>query len=152
MYVSTTRDIIARVRIIQGEEIQENQIKINAATISKEIEETGSIAVYDILFDVDEAKLKNSSAPILGEIAGYMSANGQIKIYVVGHTDNTGSYDHNMDLSRRRADAVVEALVDDHGIETSRLRASGVGPIAPIASNLTEDGKAKNRRVQLVAQ
>ncbi len=152
VYLSDSRDLIARVRIIEGGEIQENQIRVDASTISKEIEESGSIALYDILFDVDKAEIKKSSAPILKEIAEYLTANKEIKIYVVGHTDNTGSYSHNLDLSKRRANAVVAKLTKDQGVDSSRLKAEGRGPVAPGASNLTEAGRAQNRRVQLVAQ
>jgi len=75
-----------------------------------------------------------------------------VKLYVVGHTDNTGTYEYNLDLSRRRAAAVVEALTRGHGVAAARLKAVGVGPVAPVASNATEEGRAKNRRVELVAQ
>ena len=70
----------------------------------------------------------------------------------MGHTDSTGSFEYNMKLSRDRAAAVTQSLVTDHGIAATRLTAQGVGPLAPVASNGTEDGKAKNRRVELVAQ
>jgi outer membrane protein OmpA-like peptidoglycan-associated protein len=71
---------------------------------------------------------------------------------VVGHTDSQGTYEHNMDLSMRRAEAVVKSLADDYSIDKGRLRAAGVGYLAPVASNDTVDGQAKNRRVELVKQ
>jgi outer membrane protein OmpA-like peptidoglycan-associated protein len=71
---------------------------------------------------------------------------------VAGHTDNVGTYDYNMDLSQRRAKAVVAALAAEHGVEATRLRSVGVGPVAPIASNESEKGRAQNRRVELVKQ
>ena len=75
-----------------------------------------------------------------------------MKVHVVGHTDNVGGMDANMELSRDRAEAVVQALVKDHGVAVSRLNAYGDGPYAPVASNDTDEGKAKNRRVELVKQ
>ena len=71
---------------------------------------------------------------------------------MVGHTDNVGTYDYNMKLSKDRADAVVKALAGKYGIAAACLLACGVGPMAPVASNMTEEGRAKNRRVELVAQ
>ena len=69
---------------------------------------------------------------------------------MVGHTDNQGGLDYNMDLSRRRAGAVVAALTEQHGIAADRLRPAGVGPLAPAATNDTEEGRSLNRRVELV--
>ena len=77
--------------------------------------------------------------------------NGSLKVYVVGHTDSVGSFDSNMSLSKARADAVVKAL-SGKGIAVARLKAYGVASLAPVASNDSEDGKAKNRRVELVKQ
>ncbi len=86
------------------------------------------------------------------EIAKYLKNNPGVRLYVVGHTDKTGSYDYNLDLSRRRAASVVKALVNRHGIAPARLKPVGVGPVASVASNSSEKGRAKNRRVELVAQ
>ena len=73
-----------------------------------------------------------------------------MKLLVVGHTDNDGGYKHNLDLSKKRADAIVKALVQKHKIKSARLTAVGVSSAAPVASNGTTEGKAKNRRVELV--
>ena len=81
-----------------------------------------------------------------------MKSETALKVFVVGHTDNVGGLEGNMKLSQDRADAVVQALVHDHGIAASRLKSFGAGPYAPVASNDTEDGRAKNRRVELVKQ
>jgi OOP family OmpA-OmpF porin len=81
-----------------------------------------------------------------------LKSDASLKVHVVGHTDNVGGLDANMKLSRDRADAVVQALVRNHGIIASRLNTYGDGPYAPVASNDTEEGKAKNRRVELVKQ
>jgi outer membrane protein OmpA-like peptidoglycan-associated protein len=69
---------------------------------------------------------------------------------VVGHTDNTGDYTHNIELSGRRAQAIVDAVVNDYDVEPTRLAAVGVGPLAPINTNRTEYGRSQNRRVELV--
>jgi OmpA-OmpF porin, OOP family len=73
-----------------------------------------------------------------------------MKLLVVGHTDNDGGYKHNLDLSKKRADAIVKALVQKHQVKSTRLTAVGVSSAAPIASNKSPEGRAKNRRVELV--
>ena len=84
--------------------------------------------------------------------AKLLEGNAALSVYIVGHTDITGSYEHNLQLSRDRAAAVVKALVGKHGIAASRLKEAGVGPLAPVAANDTEEGRARNRRVDLVRQ
>jgi outer membrane protein OmpA-like peptidoglycan-associated protein len=79
-----------------------------------------------------------------------LNANSSLKIYVVGHTDMTGQLDYNMELSLRRAESVVEALVNTHGIAADRLKAQGAGPLCPVSTNNTEEGRKLNRRVELV--
>jgi outer membrane protein OmpA-like peptidoglycan-associated protein len=78
--------------------------------------------------------------------------NGQpaMKVFIVGHTDSQGAYEHNMTLSRQRAEAVAAALANSHKIARNRLYTAGIGYLAPIGSNATEDGRALNRRVELV--
>ena len=78
------------------------------------------------------------------------AANPQLKLHVVGHTGNQGTADHNLDLSRRRAATVVRELGASHGVAPGRLDAFGCGLYAPVASNDSEEGRAKNRRVELV--
>jgi outer membrane protein OmpA-like peptidoglycan-associated protein len=79
-----------------------------------------------------------------------MKGNPSLRIHVVGHTDNQGKPDYNLDLSRRRAASVVKELTGKYGIAADRLDSFGCGLFSPLASNATEDGRAKNRRVELV--
>jgi OmpA-OmpF porin, OOP family len=88
----------------------------------------------------------------LDEIAKLLGLNLQLKLHVVGHTDNVGEFSYNMTLSQARAEAVVKALQTDYKISADRLKPSGVGPLCPVAANTTDEGRAKNRRVELVAQ
>ncbi len=81
-----------------------------------------------------------------------MSQNPTLKLHVVGHTDNAGDLAMNMKLSQARAAAVVAALTTKYGVPANRLNPYGMGPYAPVASNKTDEGKAKNRRVELVEQ
>ena len=110
----------------------------------------GHVALYGILFDFDRDEVKPESAPTLAEIATLLRNDPALRLAVVGHTDAQGGADYNLDLSRRRADHVVAALVRGHGIDASRLQARGAGAGEPVASNDSEDGRAKNRRVELV--
>ena len=108
------------------------------------------MAVYGIYFDTGKATLKPESDAALAEIAKLLTADTALKLNVVGHTDNAGSLDANMKLSQARAEAVAKALTRRHGIAASRLKSFGVASLAPVASNDSEDGRAKNRRVELV--
>ena len=127
-------------------------IIVDAAALGKDIRSTGHVAVYDITFDTNKATIKPESAKAIGEVAKLLKADAELKIFVVGHTDNTGTVDGNQKLSQDRANSVMQSLIKDHGIAAARLKAAGCGQYAPVASNDTEDGRARNRRVELVKQ
>lgn len=128
------------------------EIVADAKFMAEGINTTGHVAIYGIYFDFNKADLKPESEPALKEITKLLQHDPKLKIYVVGHTDNAGGLDYNMKLSQQRAEAVVKELVSKYEIAPDRLKAGGVGPWAPVASNDTEEGKAKNRRVELVKQ
>jgi len=113
---------------------------------------SGHIAVNGILFDTGKADVKPESAPALQEVAKMLKQNPTLKVYVVGHTDNAGVLTANIDLSKRRAAAIVLSLTGQYGVPAAQLQAYGDGPYAPIASNDSESGRALNRRVELVKQ
>ena len=106
---------------------------------------------YLVYFDTDSAVIKPESEAAIKAIADLLKTDGGLKLYVVGHTDMVGKLDYNMDLSSKRAQSVVEALVGKHGVAAGRLVAKGVGPLCPVSTNATEDGRKLNRRVDLVA-
>ena len=139
------------INIIEKEAMGQD-VLADASSMAKSIKETGRVAVYGIYFDTGKSTLKPESQPTLQEIAKLMKANPAYKLYVVGHTDNTGSFDANMKLSMDRASAVINALVVQHSLNAASLKACGDGPTAPVATNDTEAGKALNRRVELVKQ
>lgn len=128
----------------------EQSIVVSADQIAKDIGGGGKVVFYGIYFDTDKATLKAESGPTLEEMAKWLKANSQAKVYIVGHTDMQGAHDHNVRLSRERAASVVAALAGQHGIAKERLAADGAGPLAPVASNADEAGRAKNRRVEMV--
>ena len=123
---------------------------VDAEQMAKGLGDEGHIAVYGIYFDTDSATVKAESEPTLKEIAKLLTRSSGLKLIVVGHTDNQGTLDYNMDLSKRRARAVVDALTSAHGVARDRLSSGGVGYLAPVASNATEAGRALNRRVELI--
>lgn len=133
-------------------EAMKQEVVASAAVMGNDINATGHVSVYGIYFDTAKSDIKPESDAAISEIAKLLNNDAALKLYVVGHTDNVGSLDSNMKLSRDRADAVVKALTGKHGIAAARLKPHGVASLAPVASNDTDSGKAKNRRVELVKQ
>jgi len=119
---------------------------------AKEIDENGKIAIYGIHFDTDKTEVKPESETVLKEVSKLLSQNPSLKLYIVGHTDNVGEFDYNMKLSQARAESVVKELTSKYGVASDRVKPYGVGPLSPAASNKTEEGRVKNRRVELIEQ
>ncbi|MEK6804949.1 MAG: OmpA family protein [Nitrospirota bacterium] len=123
---------------------------VTAKAIGEGLMVEGRVVLDGILFDTDLATLKAESKPALDAIATFLTGHAALKAYIVGHTDSTGEFGHNMQLAKDRAAAVVAALVNDYKIAPERLAAHGVGPLSPARTNKTDDGRTKNRRVELV--
>lgn len=132
---------------IVEKEAMAQEVVADAKSLMSEIQARGSASVYGIFFDFDKADIKPESEPAIKEIAKLLQENKSLKLYVVGHTDNVGTIDYNMKLSKARADAVVKELVTKYKVSSERLKAFGVASLSPVASNKTEEGRAKNRRV-----
>jgi len=132
--------------------LKQDMVSVSASDMSKAIASTGRVALYGILFDTARAELKTESRPALEEIARLMQSDPSLKLRVVGHTDNQGALESNITLSKRRAEAVTATLAGSYGVAANRLSAFGVADLAPVASNGGEEGRAKNRRVELVPQ
>jgi outer membrane protein OmpA-like peptidoglycan-associated protein len=139
------------VYVVEKEAMNQD-VAADASSMAKSIEETGKVAVYGIYFDTGKSVLKAESRPALDEISKLLKADPKLKLYVVGHTDNTGVFESNLKLSTERALAVRNALINQYSFSADRLRSYGDGPTAPVATNDTEEGKALNRRVELVKQ
>jgi len=133
-------------------QLMNQDVIADANSMAKSIKESGKVAVYGIYFDTGKSILKPESQQTLQEIGNLLKADPALKLYVVGHTDNTGLFDANMKLSMDRAATVVNSLISQFSVNAARLKACGDGPTAPVASNDTEEGKALNRRVELVKQ
>lgn len=123
---------------------------VTAEAIGTGLRTQGRVVLDGIFFDTDKATIKPESKPALDVIAAFLDANVALKAYIVGHTDGTGDFAHNMQLARSRAAAVVAALVNDYRIAPGRLAAHGVGPLAPAGTNRNDAGRKQNRRVELV--
>jgi OOP family OmpA-OmpF porin len=141
---------IAQLVVVTPEKMESKMSFVNADEMSKAIGESGKVILYGVYFDNDKDSVRADSQPTLQEIAKLLTTSPSLRIQVVGHTDNQGTPDYNLDLSRRRAASVVRALTSSYGVAASRLSSFGCGPYAPTASNDTDDGRAKNRRVELV--
>jgi outer membrane protein OmpA-like peptidoglycan-associated protein len=137
---------------IVEKEAMAQELVANAVAFAESLKTTGHIAVEGIYFDTAKTELKPESAQAIAEVAKLLKGDPSLKLYVVGHTDNAGALEGNMKLSQGRAQSVVQSLVKTHGIEATHLKAYGSGPYVPVASNDTEEGRAKNRRVELVRQ
>ena len=142
--------VIARVDVIETKAMQNRMVLVKADEMEKQITSTGRVALYGIYFDTNKATLKAESDTTLEEVQKLLKADPNLKLLVVGHTDNVGEFEFNRDLSNRRAASVVEALTSRFGISKQRLFPFGSSFASPAAPNTTEDGRAKNRRVELV--
>jgi outer membrane protein OmpA-like peptidoglycan-associated protein len=142
------RHFSARVAIVERKALDVKAGLLPAEEMKRELDSRGHVALY-INFDFNKADIKPDSQPLINEVVKLLNENSGLRLSVEGHTDNVGTPDYNHQLSTARAQAVVEALTAK-GIENSRLKAVGHGQNAPIADNNSEEGKAKNRRVELV--
>jgi outer membrane protein OmpA-like peptidoglycan-associated protein len=140
-----------RLNIVERE-VMKQEIVADANAMGNDINNTGHVSVYGIFFDTGKAEIKAESDEAIAQISTLLKSNESLKLYVVGHTDNVGTIDANMKLSKDRADAVVNVLITKFGIASARLKSYGVASLVPVASNDTEEGRAKNRRVELVKQ
>ena len=137
--------------IVERQGMQQD-IVANAEVLQGGLAQVGHVEVPGIFFDFNKSDVKPESKPALEEVAKLLKANPSMRVYVVGHTDSVGTLEANLKLSEARAAAVAKALTTDYGISAARLKGMGVGPLSPVASNDSEEGKAKNRRVELVKQ
>ncbi len=137
------------MNIIEKEAMKQDVV-MNAEAIAQGLSETGQVAIYGIYFDTAKSDIKPESEAALAEIAKLMRAHPDLKVYIVGHTDMVGDAAANLKLAQARAQSVVTALSTKNGIAAARMIPFGAGPYAPVATNRTEEGRAKNRRVELV--
>ena len=139
------------VEVVEPKAREQKIVTLSADDLGAAINDVGRVAIYGLYFDYDKAVIKPESQAQMDQMVAYLQNNPDVKIFVVGHTDNHGALDYNMKLSGARAIAVVKALVSA-GVDAARMVPKAAGPLAPLASNKTPEGQAKNRRVELVEQ
>lgn len=137
------------VEVIEQEALQSGLIAINADVIKDKLEKEGKLILDGILFDTGKTDLKPSSFEVIEIVAQYLITNPKAQVYIVGHTDDVGNYGANTLLSEGRAIRVSQAL-QNFGDFEDRVTPVGVGPVSPVATNETEEGRMKNRRVEIV--
>ena len=142
---------IVRVDVLETKAMEARMTVVKAAEITQSIAQTGRIAIYGVLFDTDKADLKPESADSLAEMAAAIKGSAGQKFLIVGHTDNAGNFAHNQTLSQKRAAAVTAALTSKYGVPAASVIPVGVGMAAPVAPTTDDAGRAKNRRVEIVA-
>lgn len=136
--------------IIEPKTMETGLVKVDFNSLDAAIKTSGKAVLDGIFFDNDKATIKPESKESLKVIADYLKSRSKVNAFVVGHTDNSGDYKHNLALSQQRADAVVQTLVKDYKIDAGRLTPAGIGPVSPAGSNTDDAGKSRNRRVELV--
>ncbi len=164
---SADRSVLAGIAIFEAQRIGGPAVSLAAVTademdvaldhapltvgeMADGILEHGRVAIQNILFAFDSDEILPESSEALATIAELLRERPELSLLVVGHTDSVGDFDYNLGLSMERAAAVVNHLVEEHGIQAHRLQAAGAGMMAPITTNRTEEGQALNRRVELV--
>jgi len=135
--------------VIIDEEGFKKSLTFGPAELKEALDSEGRIILYDILFDYDKATLKQESDKQLQHIVTLLLQNPELKVEIQGHTDNEGEETYNLTLSDKRANTVLQYL-QLFGIGSERLLSKGYGESQPVSSNDTEEGRSKNRRVELV--
>lgn len=151
LYVTTRGDRnLTQLDVIETAPMEVGHVTVDADYLADELARAGFVALYGIQFATDAAEMTAESRPALDAIGELLQRNPELNLHVVGHTDNVGRYEYNLELSQRRAESVVQELVTRYDVTPGRLNPVGVGPVSPVATNQTEDGRAQNRRVELV--
>lgn len=148
-YISTSIGGGAYTLYTIQQKAMEQVVTATAAEMRSEIEKSGHVAIYGVEFATGKAEVLPGSDTVLNEVLRLLTENAALKLRIEGHTDNTGKRDVNQRLSEQRAAAVVNWLASK-GVDRGRLTAQGFADSKPVADNSTEDGRAKNRRVELV--
>ncbi|WP_374583664.1 OmpA family protein [Pseudoduganella sp.] len=140
------------VQIIEPAVLEGGKVTVDTRAIQEGLQRDGKVALYGVTFDTNKAVIREQSAEQLEQMAKALKASPALKVFIVGHTDDQGEFEANLALSQKRAQAVVDALAGKHGIAASRMLPRGVANLAPVANNASEEGRARNRRVELVVR
>ena len=140
------------VQIVEPTVMEGGKVTVDTRAIQEGLQRDGKVALYGVTFDTNKAVIREQSSEQLEQMAKALQAQPKMKVFIVGHTDDQGEFEANMTLSQKRAQAVADALAGKYGIPASRMMPRGVANMAPVASNASDEGRAKNRRVELVVR
>lgn len=139
-----------KLDVVELQGMEERMTVVEASEMEQALARDGRIAIYGIVFEFDSATILPESREQIDQLGALLAENPDLAVLIVGHTDGQGAFDYNLTLSQRRAQAVVDSLVQESGVAAARLTPAGAGMVAPVASNRTEQGRALNRRVEIV--
>jgi outer membrane protein OmpA-like peptidoglycan-associated protein len=140
------------IEIAEPKAMQTDQVKVDAEAMAKGLTAEGRIVLGGVYFDTGKATLKPESDDQLREMAKLLQSHPALQVFIVGHTDNQGSFEANLALSKQRAEAVRNELVTRFKADAKRITPFGAANVSPVAANGNEAGRALNRRVELVAR
>jgi outer membrane protein OmpA-like peptidoglycan-associated protein len=140
------------VEIVETKAMEADKVLVDANALTKGLQAEGKVALHGLYFDTGKATIKPESKAQLDQMAKLLQSDGSLKVHIVGHTDNQGTLDANLVLSKARAQTVVDALTTTYKVDARRLSAAGVASYAPLGNNASEMGRARNRRVEMVLQ
>lgn len=149
MVITSDKNDLYSVDLLTVESMQQDTVQISTKVMTDAINNEGRVVLSGIFFETGSAVNTDQSTTALTSIAGYLSAHADQSFYVVGHTDDTGSLETNVSLLGKRAQSVVNGL-KNMGVDGAGLSAHGVGPFSPSSTNASDNGRVKNRRVELV--
>lgn len=150
--VVAVSDVSSTIHVVEVHEMETGLVSLNTNTLGQELDEQGYVVVDGLYFDDDKSRLQSRSQSALIEISDLLTDRPELSVHIVGHTDSNGNFERNMALSKSRALAVIDKLVNEYQVDPARLEGHGVGPLAPQFGIVTEEDKAKNRRVVMVAR
>ena len=142
----------SKIIIVEEKPMETDLVKVTADILKTNILKEGHMALYEIYFDTGKSEIKTESERAISSVADYLKENPEVNVYIVGHTDNVGDYTMNQKLSKVRGESVKTYLVSKYQISATRLTGEGAGPICPVTSNDTEEGRTLNRRVEIVKE
>jgi Outer membrane protein and related peptidoglycan-associated (lipo)proteins len=131
-------------------EVNPMKQEVSALDIKGRMDSQGKISLYGIFFDTGKSTIRPESEKAIRTLAEYLQQHPEVNVYIVGHTDNDGDFAMNQKLSKNRSEAVKNQLTSTYKISATRMITEGVGPVCPVTANDTEEGKALNRRVEIV--
>ncbi|WP_426341954.1 OmpA family protein [Pseudoduganella sp. S-14] len=140
------------MQIVEPTVMEGGKVTVDTRAIQEGLQRDGKVALYGVTFDTNKAVIREQSSEQLEQMAKALQAQPKMKVFIVGHTDDQGEFDANITLSQKRAQAVADALAAKYGIAANRMTPRGVANLAPVASNASDEGRAKNRRVELVVR